>query len=83
MTPQEAWNEKKPSIERFKLTGYTNPEIEKIIISRDVVFEENTTWSWFANKKNNQQIQVNDEFDEENTMAPTPPQTEEEVKVQE
>ncbi|KAI5342769.1 hypothetical protein L3X38_010645 [Prunus dulcis] len=81
MTPQEAWNGKKPSVDHFKMSRYIayahvrdqrrkklndksekcvflsvsetskaytlfNLVTKKVVISRDVVFEEETMWNW-------------------------------------
>lgn len=86
MTPQEAWNGEKPSVEFFRVFGCIahvhipearrtkledrsvpcvllgvseeskayrlyNPITKKIVISRDVVFEETREWNWDATYK--------------------------------
>jgi hypothetical protein len=87
MTPEEAWNRRKPSIDHFKMFGcivYThvpnekrkklddkgkkcvllginehlkayklfNPITKRIVISRDVVFKEDSTWNWTEQSAN-------------------------------
>lgn len=92
MTPEEAWSDRKPTVDHFKVFGciaYShvpdenrrklddkgvkciflgvseeskayrlfNPITKKIIISRDVVFDEENSWDW--NDTGKQQVQVN------------------------
>ncbi|KAJ8621041.1 hypothetical protein MRB53_029570 [Persea americana] len=51
MTPEEAWSRSKPSVNHFRVFGCIShvhiPDIsKKIIISRDVKFEEENSWDW-------------------------------------
>ncbi|PNX74679.1 copia-type polyprotein, partial [Trifolium pratense] len=64
MTPEEAWSGLKPSIHHFRIfvrnpkpTNYTIPE-KKIIVSRDVIFEEQKRWNW--NKENHKNPMIPD-----------------------
>ena len=93
MTPEEAWNGRKPSVDHFKVFGCIayahvpdekrkklddkgekcvflginehlkayklfNPITKRIVISRDVVFKEDSTWNWTEQSANQQQIPV-------------------------
>lgn len=51
--------------EHSKAYKLYNPITKKIVISRDVVFNEENTWNWGEKSTGQQQIPVN--FDEEDT----------------
>ncbi|CAL2228256.1 unnamed protein product [Prunus armeniaca] len=58
-----------------------NPVTKKIVVSRDVIFDENTMWNWSENRSIQQQIPVYDDSDNEEVAAPEtqaqqPPQPE-------
>lgn len=100
MTPQEAWNGRKPSVDYFRIFGCVayaripeekrrklddkgekciflgvseqskayklyNPITKKIIISRDVIFDEDRFWSWEENAIT-QQIPTSYDNDDDN-----------------
>ncbi|KAL4378121.1 hypothetical protein GQ457_02G036680 [Hibiscus cannabinus] len=47
MTPEEAWSGKRPSVVKNpKHIDFMIPLAKRIIISRDVVFEEDCGWNW-------------------------------------
>lgn len=89
VTPEEAWSDRKPSVDHFKVFGCIayahvpdekrkklddkaekcvflgvsehskayklfNPLTQRVLVSRDVTFDEENTWSW--NKKPGQQL---------------------------
>ncbi|KAM2262725.1 hypothetical protein ACFXTI_044151 [Malus domestica] len=87
MTPQKAWNGRKPSVEHFKVFGcraYTHIPDErrkKMDNKSEIcvflgVSDVSKAYSWSTNKTIMQQIQVDDVFDGENTMAQVSPQIE-------
>ncbi|CAA0841395.1 Unknown protein [Striga hermonthica] len=51
-----------------------NPNNQKLLISRDVEFDEEGVWDWSGQDKNDQYGPLFDE-DEEGTVQPTPPST--------
>eukprot|EP00268_Persea_americana_P066488 TRINITY_DN9059_c1_g1_i12.p1 TRINITY_DN9059_c1_g1~~TRINITY_DN9059_c1_g1_i12.p1 ORF type:complete len:238 (-),score=67.70 TRINITY_DN9059_c1_g1_i12:459-1172(-) len=58
-----------------------NPVTRKIVVSRDVIFDEDTMWNWSENRSVQQQIPVDDDSDKEDVAAPEtqaqqPPQPE-------
>ncbi|CAL9028826.1 unnamed protein product [Prunus brigantina] len=58
-----------------------NPVTKKIVVSRDVIFDEDTMWNWSENRSVQQQIPVYDDSDNEEVAAPEtqaqqPPQPE-------
>ncbi|RVW84529.1 Retrovirus-related Pol polyprotein from transposon TNT 1-94 [Vitis vinifera] len=70
-TPIEAWSGRKPSVRHFKFTskGYRlyNLKTNKLIISRDVIFDEKAAWNWEEGKILKKTILV----DELQTKTPT------------
>ncbi|GJS30975.1 pentatricopeptide repeat-containing protein [Tanacetum coccineum] len=57
-TPEEAWSGVKPAIDYFRVFGcgshaHVPDQSEKIIVSRDVIFEEDESWSWGNDKEEN------------------------------
>uniref|UniRef100_A0A2N9FH80 Integrase catalytic domain-containing protein n=1 Tax=Fagus sylvatica TaxID=28930 RepID=A0A2N9FH80_FAGSY len=51
MTPEEAWSGVKPNVDYFRVFGcighvHVLDTSKKIVVSRDVVFEENECWDW-------------------------------------
>ncbi|GKV31064.1 hypothetical protein SLEP1_g39805 [Rubroshorea leprosula] len=79
LTPEEAWSGRRPTVDYFRIFGdqskayrLYNPT-KKIIISRDVVFDEASTWSW--TKKSGQQIPTDFENGEDLTVQNSEGQT--------
>ncbi|KAL0313353.1 UNVERIFIED_CONTAM: Retrovirus-related Pol polyprotein from transposon TNT 1-94 [Sesamum radiatum] len=62
VTPEEAWSGLKPSVEHFRVFGCIaheskgyrlfDPVAKRIIVSRDVIFEEGKQWDWDESLKN-------------------------------
>ncbi|GKV51828.1 hypothetical protein SLEP1_g58452 [Rubroshorea leprosula] len=80
LTPEEAWGGCRPVVDYFRIFGdqskayrLYNPLTKKVIISRDVVFDEASTWSW--TKKSGQQIPADFENGEDLTMQNSEGQT--------
>ncbi|GAU47154.1 hypothetical protein TSUD_287370 [Trifolium subterraneum] len=62
MTPEEAWNGQKPIVHYFRVFGclaYAHIINKKIIISRDVIFDEANGWDW-NEKPTKQRINIED-----------------------
>ncbi|MCH79976.1 copia-type polyprotein [Trifolium medium] len=63
MTPEEAWSGVKPSVHHFRVFGclaHVHIPDRKIIVSRDVVFEELKGWDWGSKGTNSSKNQVID-----------------------
>nr|GEX96297.1 hypothetical protein [Tanacetum cinerariifolium] len=64
-TPEEAWSGVKPTVHHLRMSEESkayrliDPQTLRVIVSKDVIFEEHKTWSW---SQNNNEGQVENEI---------------------
>ncbi|KAI5317503.1 hypothetical protein L3X38_037210 [Prunus dulcis] len=82
-TPFEAYGGRKPGIKHMKGYRLYNIEIEKVIISRDVIFSENECWDWNTKKETSVNIQLTEIREEEQGAEGSSYEFEEQLEVNE